>query len=479
MILTKSKSARFVLVTILITGLLFLTVMDDSYSSGNETQSPAKQVISAPINEPSQTTISIAALNDHSLNVALTLLKNSDFEEQTGINVEAVLLEFGPMVRAHELDLVSDEGRYDLVSIDQPFLGHYVTQGWVRPLDEFMADSTLPSLAIEDLVPSLVKACGEWNGRLYAIPMGSYGSLLAYRTDVLSTAGLQPPMSFADFKASAHKVNSPPELYGIALFAHAGEYITADVAPFLWSWGSGLINGSDVNLLDKTMFRAAWDSPEGIAALEFYASIYTEGLTPPDTLEFDHERYIKAFQSGKIAMGIIPAEGVGLPMEDPAVSKVSGKIGYTTLPRRIKTDGSTIPPRAGLGAHSLAINSHSKHPREAYLVLQFLTGKNIGYEYIDKGGRPFRNSHFSKEAIAKFPYLEPIRVGMKTGRYRPNIPEYPAVSKIFYTAFHSALKYGAPVAEVMRAAARKANEEILIPAYPEIVLPKPKRSSVD
>jgi len=445
----------------------------------NKTLSPSKQVISAPVQEPSQTTIRIAALNDHSLNVALKLLSDSDFEEQNDINVEAVLLEYEPMVRAHELDLATDEGRYDLVSIDQPSLGHYVTQGWVQPLDEFMENSSLPSLEIDDLVPVLRKACGEWDGKLYAIPMGSYGSLLAYRTDVLSAAGLEPPMSFADFKASARKVNSPPELYGVALFAHEGEYITADVAPFLWSWGAGLINGSDVNLSNKPMFRAAWDTSEGIAALEFYASLYTEGLTPPDTLEFDHERYIKAFQSGKVAMGIMPAEGIGLPMEDPAVSKVIGKVGYATLPKLIKKDGTIIPPRAGLGAHSLAINRHSKHPREAYLVLQFLTGKNIGHDYIDRGGRPFRNSHFSKGAIAKFPYLESIRVGMMTGRYRPNIPEYPAVSKIFYTAFHSALKYGAPVAEVMRAAAHKANEEVLIPAYPDNSQPKSKRSSVD
>lgn len=462
-----------------VVGLLLFSVMVYFFSTENKTRSAAKQVISAPVHEPSQTTISIAALNDHSLKVALKLLKDSDFEEQTGINVEVTLLEFEPMVRAHELDLATDEGRYDLVSIDQPSLGHYVTQGWVRPLDEFIEDASLPSLTIDDLVPILRKACGEWDGKLYAIPMGSYGSLLAYRTDVLSAAGLEPPMSFADFKATAQKVNSPPELYGVALFAHEGEYITADVAPFLWSWGAGLINGADVNLSNKPMFRAAWDTSEGIAALEFYASLYTEGLTPPDTLEFDHERYIKAFQSGEVAMGIMPAEGVGLPMDDPAVSKVVGKISYTTLPRLIKADGTIIPPQAGLGAHSLAINSHSKHPREAYLVLQFLTGKNIGHEYIDKGGRPFRNSHFSKDAIAKFPYLEPIRVGMKTGRYRPNIPEYPAVSKVFYTAFHSALKYGAPVAEVMRAAAHKANEEILIPAYPDNSQPKAKRSSVD
>ncbi len=79
---------------------------------------------------------------------SLNSYKNSNFEEQTGIKVETILLEFEPMIRAHELDLTTDEGRYDLVSIDQPSLGLYVTQGWVLPLDEFMEDSSLPSLAV-------------------------------------------------------------------------------------------------------------------------------------------------------------------------------------------------------------------------------------------------------------------------------------------------------------------------------------------
>jgi multiple sugar transport system substrate-binding protein len=479
MITKASKSTLFVLTLLSVSGLIAFIIIVYFFSTKKEAISPTLQVTTAPVKSPSQTTITIAALNDHSLKIALKLLRDSDFEELNDINVEAVLLEFDPMVQAHQLDLATDEGRYDLVSIDQPSLGHYVTQGWVRPLDKFLEDSSLPSLAIDDLVPVLLEACGEWNEKLYAIPMGSYGSLLAYRTDVLTAAGLQPPMTFAAFKMIAQKLNSPPDLYGVALFAHEGEYITADVAPFLWSWGSGLINGSDVNLPNKPMFRVAWDTSEGIAALEFYASLYKEGLTPPDTLEFDHERYIEAFQSGKVAMGIMPAEGVGLPMENPVVSKVVGKIAYTTLPRLEKADGTIMPPRAGLGAHSLAISRNSKHPREAYLVLQFLTGENIGHEYINKGGRPFRNSHFSKDAIAKFPYLEPIRVGMKTGKSRPNIPEYPAISKIFYTAFHSALKYGVPVAEVMRAAAHKANKEILIPAYPDNSQRLSRSSTVD
>ncbi|MGL1900683.1 MAG: extracellular solute-binding protein [Fibrobacterales bacterium] len=412
-------------------------------------------------------TVTICALKDHSFEVALQLLKESDFEKRTGIAVNAILLEFEPMLQAHELELSSKKGYYDIVSIDQPSLGYYFTQGWVQPLNPFMQNPALPSLDLDDIVPVLRKSGGEWDNKQYAIPLGSYGSLFTYRSDILKAAGLKPPKTFTEFRDNARKINTPPTLYGTALFAHVGEYITADAAPFLWSWGAGLINGSDVDIPGLPRYRVAWDTPEGLAALEFYASLYTEGLTPPNTLEFDHARYIGAFQSGKVAMGIMPAEGIGAPMEDSTASKVIGKIGYANLPGKQQVDGSIGPPRPGLGAHSLAINRYSNNAQEAYLVIQFLTSIQIGQEYIKRGGRPFRLSHFSKNAIKRFPYLKAIQKGMQTGRCRPNIPEYPAVSRVFYTAFHSALLHGAPISEVMRAAAQKANTEILEPHYPK------------
>ncbi|MGL1936215.1 MAG: extracellular solute-binding protein [Fibrobacterales bacterium] len=411
--------------------------------------------------------VTICALKDHSFEVALQLLKESDFEKRTGIVVNAILLEFEPMLQAHELELSSKKGFYDIVSIDQPSLGYYFTQGWVQPLNPFMENPAFPSLDLDDVVSVLKKSGGEWNNTQYAIPLGSYGSLFTYRSDVLQAAGLKPPKTFKEFRDHARKINTPPTMYGTALFAHLGEYITADAAPFLWSWGAGLINGSDVTIPGLPKYRVAWDTPQGLAALEFYASLYTEGLTPSNTLNFDHARYIGAFQSGKVAMGIMPAEGIGAPMEDPAVSKVIGKIAYANLPGKQQPDGSIGPPRPGLGAHSLAINRYSTHAQEAYLVIQYLTSIQIGQEYIKRGGRPFRLSHFSKDAIKKFPYLKAIQKGMETGRCRPNIPEYPAVSHIFYTAFHSALQHGASISEVMRAAAQKANTEILEPQYPK------------
>lgn len=413
-------------------------------------------------------TIKIAALQDLSTQTALKMLKDSDFEEKTGITVEANLLEFSPMVQAHKMDFMSGAGNYDLVAIDQPSLGLYVTSGWVTPLTEFLKDTSLPNIDQDDLIQSLLARAGIWEDQLYAIPMGSYGGLFGYRADVFEKHGIEPPKTYEEFYQAAVKVNDPPNLYGTALFAHKGEYLAADMSPYLWSWGAGFINGSDVDYPGMKKYHAAWATPEGIAALKFYARFYKEGLTPIDTLNYDHVRFTEAFQVGKVAMGLMIGEAVGEPMENPDKSKVSGKMKYTPFPGKKKADGSVLPPMPMIGAHSLGINKDSKNQKEAFMVLQFLTGKAIGKEYILAGGKPFRNSHFFDEAYAKFPSMAAYAGNIPTGQCRPNIPEYPAVSEIFTTAFHTALAdKNADIEKIMKAAAEKANKEILQPSYPE------------
>lgn len=414
--------------------------------------------------------ITICALQDISTQTALELLHESDFEETTGITVEANLLEFAPMVQAHKMDFMSGAGRYDLVAIDQPSLGLYVTSEWVDSLEDFASNDSLPSLDRDDLMGSLLALAGIWEDKLYAVPMGSYGCLFGYRTDVLEAAGIEAPKTFQEYYEAAKAVNDAPDFYGTALFAHKGEYLAADMAPYLWSWGAGYINGSDVERDDIPKYHVAWDTPEGLAALKFYANFYREGLVPKDTLNYDHARYTDSFQVGKVAMGIMIGEAVGEPMENPDKSRVPGKMAYSPIPGKVLADGTVTPPTPMIGAHSLAINADSKNKEAAYKVLQFLTGKGISEEYILRGGKPFRFSHFFDAAYEKYPHMTATRNNMPTGKCRPNIPEYPAVSEIFTTAFHGALSDGGDpetVEKIMKEAAKKANEKILKPSYPE------------
>lgn len=413
--------------------------------------------------------ITIVGLRDVSMKTALELLHESDFEENTGITVRGQIMEYTQMNESQKMDFSAETGRYDIVAVDQPSLGLYVTSGWITSLDDYLH---LSDINRDDIIPALLKPGGIWEDKLYAIPMGSYGNLFGYRADLFKEAGLVnadgeplPPATFDEFFEYAKKLHNPPEVYGTATYSHKGEYLSYDAGTYLWSWGAGFINGIDAYDPSVPKYHVLWDTPKGLAALEFYVKIYNE-VAPKDSLVYDHVRFTEAFQTGKVAMGILIQEAVGAPMEDPDRSKVVGKMRYAPVPGRKQPDG-TISRNPHIGAHSLAINADSKNKEAAFLVLQHLTGNEIGREYILRGGKPFRFSHFFEEAFEKYPYLRSQQKNLPEGKSRPNIPEYPVVSEIFSTALHKVLSGQGDLVETMKKAAEKANKEILKPSYPE------------
>ena len=401
------------------------------------------------------TTIRMVALRDISTEVALERIP--EFAEATGIQVEANLLEFGEMVNTEKMDFVSGAGTWDVVAVDQPSLGEYVTSGWIYPLTEFIEDPEMPDANVEDFIPAIINGAGIWEGVYYAFPMGSYGNLFGYRTDLYEAAGLtKTPDTWEEFLAHAQALNNPPDVYGTVLYAKRGEYLSYDAAAYLWSFGSGFIDENK---------HIMWDSPEGLAALSFYADlILKHKVVPPGCLNYGHQEFTQAFQTGLVAMGLMIQEAVGEPMEDPKVSNVVGKMAYGSVPGKEQEDGTVLRTPC-IGAHSLAINSDSKNKEAAYMVVEFLT--NQGEDYVLAGGKPTRMSHFEYPSVMeKYPYMEAVAENLPLGRTRPNIPEYPAVSEIFSTNFHRVLSGEAELEKTMKEAAQEASK-ILEAAYPE------------
>lgn len=399
-------------------------------------------------------TVRLCALRDISTEIALA--KVSDLTEATGIKVEPNLLEFGEMVQTEKMDFLSGAGAWDVVAVDQPSIGEYVTSGWVAPFAEFQSNKELPDAKFDDFIPAIVNGACIWENVWYAYPMGSYGNLFGYRTDLFQAAGLtKTPDTWEEFLDQALKLNNPPNVYGTVLYAKRGEYLSYDAAAYLWSFGSGFID-------DK--HHIMWDSPQGLEALKFYADlILTHKVVPPGCLNYGHQEFTQAFQTGLVAMGLMIQESVGAPMDDATVSKVVGKMDYAAVPGKKQADGSILRTPC-IGAHSLAVNANSKNKEAAYVVATFLTG--MGEDYMLAGGKPTRLSHFKYESVnQKYPFMKAVGDNMPLGRTRPNIAEYPSVSEIFSTSFHKVLSGEAPLEETMKASAVEAGK-ILQKAYP-------------
>ncbi len=401
------------------------------------------------------TTIRMVGLRDISHEVALQDLK--EFEERTGIKVEVNLLELDEMVQAEKMDFMAEAGTYDVITVDQPSLGEYVLSGWLWPLTEFLENPDLPDVQIGDIIPAILNGC-TWENTIYAIPMGSYGNLFGYRTDLFEEAGIQkPPETWEEFLEYAQKLTKG-DVYGTILYAKRGEYLSYDVGSYLWSFGSGYISD------DK---KVLFNNKEGIEALTFYSDLLLKyKVAPISCLNYGHAEFTQAMAGGVAAMALMIQESIGEPMEDPKTSNVVGKMAYSVIPGKELPDG-TIRKVPHIGSHNLAISKYSRNKEAAFLLIQFLTAKERGLQYMMAGGKPFRFSHFEyPEVVEKYPYLKASSESLPIGRMRPNIPEYPAVSELFSTAFHKVLSGQATLEPAINQAALEATE-ILRKAYPE------------
>jgi len=93
-----------------------------------------------------------------------------------------------------------------------------------------------------------------------------------------------------------------------------------------------------------------------------------------------------SFTQGRSAMWI---DGVGWapPLEDPAASRIVGKVGYTVVPAGPKGQYSATY------GDGLGIAAASKNKEAAYLLIQWAVSKKQGARLLQAGGGvPFRNS---------------------------------------------------------------------------------------
>ena len=136
------------------------------------------------------------------------------------------------------------------------------------------------------------------------------------------------------------------------------------------------------------------DGPEAIEATKLYQTLLTK-VAPPGVAGFNWMELMASFTQGRSAMWI---DGVGWapPLEDPAASRIVGKVGYTVVPAGPKGQYSATY------GDGLGIAAASKNKEAAYLLCQWAVSKAQGARLLQAGGGvPFRNSILNDPEIQK------------------------------------------------------------------------------
>lgn len=317
--------------------------------------------------------------------------------------------------------LAAGDSSMDVFALDIIWPAEFANAGWLLPLDELVTPEKKAGF-IPSTIPPLV-----WKGKLYALPWSCNVGAFFYRTDLLEESNLKPPTTWKEVVADCQALRQRhPQLLREPLVMQGGRYegLVCDYLELLWGAGGEVFDAQG---------RVTINSPQAVEALQyFYDLIHVYRVTPPGVTSYREDDSYAAFSQGAAlfhrSWPYVIATG-----QDPK-SKIYGQVGFTRVP------GKKGPGHGCLGTWNLAISSRTKHPREAYLLVDFLTSEKAQRKFAEGGNNPSLSALYrDPEMLRERPYLPQFLVLCETGKSRPVTPLYPKVSRILQIQVHRAL----------------------------------------
>jgi len=284
---------------------------------------------------------------------------SSAFTEETGIELNWVVLEENTLRQNVTTDIATNGGQYDIMTIGTYEAPIWAKQGWLKPLDGLAAD---PEYDIDDLLPP-IRGGLSVDGKLYAAPFYGESSFIMYRTDLMEKAGLTMPEAPTwDFigEAARAMTDRANDINGVCLRGKAG-------------WGENMAFLTAMsNSFGARWFDEDWtpqfDQPEWKATLDTYLSLMADA-GPSGASSNGFNENLTLFQQGKCGMWIDATVAASF-VTNPNDSTVADKVGFA------------LAPDTGLGkrgnwlwAWSLAIPASSQNADAAEQFIGWATSK--------------------------------------------------------------------------------------------------------
>lgn len=320
----------------------------------------------------------------------------------------------------------------------------YLGADWVRYLDDFIADPTLtsPDLDLDDFFAGAMSTFENDEG-IYGLPLQIESSLLFYRSDLFAEAGLEgPPETMEELRDYAAALHSD-DVAGFAMRGQ-GAAATSQIVNLLYSFGGQWLNEDGTSALD---------SPESIAALEFYADLMRE-YGPPGPANLHWPEVTSLYAQGQVAM-IFDANVFRSIMEDPesAIDVVRENTLYAPLPAG---PAGRVPAVLVWG---LSVNHASENPEAAWYFIQWALSKENQVETLLSGVPAARTSSWADEEFqqtAPESWIEGSQTSFQAGQpdWNPPVTAVPEVRDAYGQAIVAALQ-GEDAAEALQQATQE------------------------
>ncbi len=206
------------------------------------------------------------------------------------------------------LTAVSARRAPDVVNLNPDFASQLASRrAWLD------LDSKVSATVRQLYLPNIWKA-STLNDQSFGIPWYLTTRVTIYNQDLFKQAGIsKPPATYTELAEVAAKIKQKTGKYGF--FATLVPSDSAEVLESFVQMGVQLVDGSG---------KAAFNTPEGKAAFQFWVDLYKQGYLPREALTQGHRHAIELYQAGETAILASGAEFINtIEKNAPAIAKVS------------------------------------------------------------------------------------------------------------------------------------------------------------
>jgi multiple sugar transport system substrate-binding protein len=321
-------------------------------------------------------------------------IRKSDFKDLTTDALRAYAIKKAP----------------DIIAIDNPMHVAFSSKGAFLDLTDRIAKSEV--IDFSKIYPGSRQTV-MWHEKIYGLPKAVNTLCLYYNKDMFRKAGLDPdspPETWSQLYEYAKKLTDPDKkVYGFAFSAIATGEGVFQFLPWVQMAGADYDNLA---------------SPEAAEALRYMKRFIDEGLSSKSVLTQRQWDMTGEFNAGRHAMI------VGGPWELPRMTKTAEfDWGVALLPYNDKKKTRA----SALGDFNYAIFNTTKHPDDAFKVIEFLHSQSD--RMWNEFGRLSPRSDMQPDK-PRWPEVHAVFAKqMETARARGPHPNWPKVATAIHEAF--------------------------------------------
>lgn len=370
-----------------------------------------------------------------------------------GFEVEFLEDEYGVTLEKWFADAQNGAGQYDMYLLDDPWVPQFGAADVLEDLGAAGIDGNdadwIGSMIDMGFWPPRqgprVKGFENATPKLICVPFVGDLQTMTYRNDVFNKGG---PATWDELIAKGKEaVDAGTIKYPIVFRGVAGNPIVTSWYPVFLSFGGRFFDDN---------WKVTFNSPEGKASAEFFVGVMRENA-PRGVVEFDSDQEGAAILGGE-AGAIIQYSGNALKSDDPAQSKVVGKLDFGVVPKQTAAIGQ-------MGIFIAGVPKSAPNKAATIEFLKWYTSAATQGKLAEAGSIPVKRSGFAvtNPGNRLIPVaLQQLDAGSQP---RPRTPDWAKIEELLGIELNRALQSGSGGSEALDNAAIKVTEYLKQAGY--------------